>query len=135
MTISTVDAWHELVRLGNTQGLASLLADNAVFYSPIVHTPQVGKAITTQYLTAAIHVLANVSFHYVREVIGKNDAVLEFQAEIEGISINGIDMFTWNEAGLITEFKVFLRPLKAINLVHQKMGAMLLANMSQPQAK
>ena len=105
--------------------MATLLADDVVFYSPIVHTPQVGKPITTQYLAAALHVFGNDTFRYVREVVGEHDAVLEFMVEMEGISVNGVDMIKWNDAGQIVEFKVMLRPLKAVNLIHQKMAAML----------
>jgi hypothetical protein len=121
----TVAAWHELVRTQDARGLGELLADDVVFHSPVVHTPQAGKAITTQYLTAALSVFFNESFRYVREIAGERDAVLEFQVEIDGVSVNGVDMIRWNEEGRITEFKVMIRPLKAINLIHQKMAAML----------
>ncbi len=117
--------WHNVVRTGDASGLDDLLADDAVFYSPVVHTPQVGKAITTMYLTAALHVFGNGSFRYVREVVGESDAVLEFETEIDGIAVNGVDMIKWNDDGQIIEFKVMVRPLKAINLIHQKMAAML----------
>ena len=127
MTIDTLATWHELVRSRNARGLNSLLADNVVFHSPVVHTPQVGKAITIQYLSAAFHVFFNESFKYVREVTGPSDAVLEFQVEIDGISVNGVDMLKWDGEGRIVEFKVLIRPLKAINLIHQKMAAMLQA--------
>ena len=127
MTISTVATWHELVRSRNTHGLNALLADDVVFHSPVVHTPQVGKAITVQYLSAALHVFFNESFRYVRELTGPNDAALEFQVEIEGIIVNGVDLLKWNAAGEIVEFKVFIRPLQAINLIHQKMATMLQA--------
>ena len=128
MTINTLFTWHELVASRNARGLNSLLADNVVFHSPVVHTPQVGKAITIQYLSAAFHVFFNESFKYVREIVGPSDAVLEFQVEIDGISVNGIDMLKWDAEGRIIEFKVLIRPLKAINLIHQKMAAMLQAN-------
>ena len=121
----TVAAWHDLVRTQNARGLDALLADDVVFYSPVVHTPQAGKAITAQYLTAAFHVFFNESFQYVREIVGARDAVLEFQVEIDSVSVNGVDMIRWNEHGRIVEFKVMIRPLKAINLIHQKMAAML----------
>lgn len=127
MSISVVSTWHELVRSRNTKGLDALLADDVVFYSPVVHTPQAGKAVTTQYLSAAFHVFFNASFHYVRELTGANDAALEFEVEIDGIAVNGIDLLKWNEEGKIVEFKVLIRPLKAINLIHQKMAAMLQA--------
>jgi hypothetical protein len=128
MTAATLSTWHELVRSRNTKGLSSLLADDVVFYSPVVHTPQLGKAITLQYLSAAFRVFFNDSFRYVRELTGPRDAALEFQVEIEGISVNGIDMIKWDDEGKIVEFKVLIRPLKAINLIHQKMAAMLQMN-------
>lgn len=125
MATAALTAWHQIVADRSPRGLAALLADDVVFYSPIVHTAQVGKPITTQYLAAALHVFGNNTFRYVREVAGEHDAVLEFMVEIEGISVNGVDMIKWNDAGQIVEFKVMLRPLKAINLIHQKMAAML----------
>ena len=128
MAIATLSAWHQLVAARNTKGLDALLADGVVFHSPVVHTPQVGKAITTHYLTAAFHVFFNESFRYVREVAGPRDAVLQFQVNIDGVAVNGVDMLKWNDEGKIVEFKVLIRPLKAINLIHQKMAAMLQAN-------
>jgi SnoaL-like protein len=125
MSSGPIAIWHRLVKERDVQGLDELLAADAVFYSPVVHTPQVGKAITKKYLTAAFHVFFNESFRYVRELGDKRDAVLEFELELDGISINGVDMIRWNDAGKITEFKVMLRPLKAVNLIHQKMAAML----------
>lgn len=125
MTSVALETWHNIVRTRDASGLDKLLADDVVFYSPVVHTPQVGKAITTMYLTAAVHVFGNESFKYVREIVGERDAVLEFETEIDGIVINGVDMIKWNEDGQITEFKVMIRPLKAVNLIHQKMGEML----------
>jgi hypothetical protein len=125
MTNPTLAAWHELVRTRSPKGLDALLADDVVFHSPVVHTPQAGKAITTQYLSAACKVFFDESFRYVREIEGERDAVLEFQVDIEGVSVNGVDMIKWNEDGRIVEFKVMIRPLKAINLIHQKMAAML----------
>ena len=122
---SALETWHQLVQSRNSRGLDALLAHDVVFYSPVVHTPQVGKAVTQQYLSAAFHVFFNPSFRYVREVAGPFDAVLEFAVDIDGISVNGVDMLTWNAEGQITEFKVMLRPLKAVNLIHQKMAAML----------
>ncbi|MGI9264554.1 MAG: nuclear transport factor 2 family protein [Gammaproteobacteria bacterium] len=125
MTEGALAGWHRLVENKSPAGLGELLADDAVFHSPIVHAPQAGKAITMQYLSAAFHVLFNNTFRYVREVAGPRDAVLEFEVEIDDVIVNGVDMIRWNDEGKITEFKVMLRPLKAINLIHQKMGEML----------
>ncbi len=125
MSSDPIAIWHQLVKEHNVQGLDALLAENAIFYSPVVNTPQVGKSITKKYLSAALHVLVNDSFQYVRELRGDRDAILEFELELDGIAINGVDMIKWNEDGKITEFKVMLRPLKAVTLIHQKMAAML----------
>jgi len=125
MIENTIATWHKLVDARDAASLDNILAEQVVFHSPVVHTPQVGKPITTLYLTAALHVLNNDTFKYLREVISGNQAVLEFQTVIDGISINGVDMITWGEDGRITDFKVMLRPLKAVNLVHKMMGDML----------
>jgi hypothetical protein len=118
-------AWHRIAGARDPSGLAELLADEVVFHSPVVHTPQRGKAIVTQYLSAALRVFGNPGFRYVRELRGERDAVLEFAVDIDGIHVNGVDMLRWDEAGRVVEFKVMLRPLKAVNLIHQKMAAML----------
>ena len=127
MTINTLAAWHRLVAERDIGGLDALLADEATFHSPVVHAPQVGKDLTRRYLMAAFGVFFNESFRYVREVVGERDAVLEFLVEIDGIAVNGVDMIRWDDDGRIVDFKVMLRPLKAINLIHQKMAAMLQA--------
>ena len=125
--IDTLAHWHRLVDDHDMDGVDALLADDVVFHSPVVHTPQVGKAISAKYLKAAFHVFFNDSFRYVGETVGAHNAVLEFEVLIDGIRVNGVDMIAWNDAGLIVGFKVMIRPLKAINLIHQKMGAMLQA--------
>ena len=127
MTIDTLATWHRLLHERDVTGLDALLAESVVFHSPVVHSAQRGKALTTGYLSAAFKVFFNPTFRYVREVVGPHDAVLEFVVEIDGISVNGVDMIQWNDAGRIVDFKVMLRPLKAINLIHQKMAAMLQA--------
>ncbi len=91
-----------------------------------MHAPQRGKKVTALYLVAAFQVLFNPTFRYVREIIGNTDAMLEFETELDGILVNGVDIIRWNESGRIVEFKVMLRPLKAINLIHQRMAAVLL---------
>ena len=123
---SVVERWHKVVEAQDPSGLADLLADDVVFHSPVVHTPQVGKAITTLYLSAAFKTLnAPGHFKYLREVVDGNNAVLEFQTIIDGITINGIDMIQWNADGKIVDFKVMVRPLKAVNKVWEQMAAML----------
>ena len=121
----TLETWHRLVRTQDSDGLNALLAEDAVFHSPVVHAPQRGRKLTATYLTAAFHVFFNPTFRYVREIVGASDAMLEFETEIDGILVNGVDVIRWNDAGQIVDFKVMLRPLKAINLIHQKMAATL----------
>jgi len=126
-TLDPVAEWHRILEDRDIAALASLLHDDAVFLSPVVHTPQRGKRIVMAYLGAAAVVLANPTFRYVREIVGPNDAMLEFETEIDGVSVNGIDLIRWDDAGRIIEFKVMVRPLKAIQAVHAKMGERLQA--------
>ena len=104
--------------------LEEVLSQNCVFMSPVVHTPQQGRELTRAYLTAAFDVFNN-SFRYVKEVVTPQHAVLEFVCDLDGIAINGVDIMTFDDAGKIVEFKVMVRPLKAVNLLHAKMKAML----------
>jgi ketosteroid isomerase-like protein len=127
MAHPTIRAWHEVSRLGDLVRLDELLADEAVFHSPVVHRPQAGRALVRLYLGAAFRVFLNDTFRYVREVVDGNDAVLEFQVVIDGIEVNGVDMIRWNDDGRITEFKVMIRPLKAIEVVHRRMAELLQA--------
>lgn len=117
--------WHQLVAACDTAGIPALLADDVVFHSPVVHTPQAGKKITAVYLQAAFRVFNRNNFRYIREIVGERDAVLEFLVELDGITVNGVDLIAWNEEGQITDFKVMLRPLQAIKLIHQKMAELL----------
>ena len=125
MTSPTIDRWHQIVRNRDTAELKAILAEDVVFESPVVHTPQAGRAITFQYLHAALHVLNNASFQYLNEWHAPGSAVLEFQSTIDGITVNGVDIISWNDAGLITRFKVMVRPLKAVNKLHEMMARML----------
>ncbi len=123
-----IKVWHDLVRSLNPAGLDDLLDENAVFLSPVVHTPQRGKAIVKAYLSAAFKAVFNPTFRYVREIIGPSDAMLEFETEIDGVVVNGVDIIRWDPDGKIVEFKVMIRPLKAINLIHERMGAAQVAS-------
>ncbi len=125
MQSDTINQWHQLISDSDVTGLDNILADDVVFHSPVVHTPQEGKAITTMYLAAAFEVLTGDKFSYVREVIAENDAVLEFVTEIDGVHINGVDLIRWNDAGKIIDFKVMVRPLKAMTILQQKMFEIL----------
>ena len=128
-----LETWHRLVRTQDRAGLDTLLAQDAAFHSPVVHTPQRGRKLAALYLGAAFEVFFNPAFRYVREIVGPSDAVLEFETEIDGVHVNGVDLIKWNDAGEIVEFKVMIRPLKAINAVHQRMAALLARQSGQQQ--
>ena len=122
MSTPLIDAWHEVMERGDLGALHELLADDACFHSPVVHRPQQGRALTELHLGAAFRVFEGSGFRYVRELASGPDAVLEFVATIDGIEINGVDMIHCNAEGRIDRFKVMVRPLKAINKLHEMMG-------------
>ena len=118
--------WHRVLEAGNQPGdLAKIIREDAVFHSPLVHSPQCGRAKVVGYLAAAGVVLNNDKFRYVREFGSGNQALLEFVTELDGIHINGVDIITFDDEGMIQDFKVMVRPLKAINKVWELMGAQL----------
>ncbi len=123
-----VAAWHAYMESGGDADLlAAQLADDAVFHSPVVHSPQDGKAKVMLYLLSAAKVLGNDSFTYIREIVEGNDALLEFTSEIDGIKINGIDLIHFDDDGKIKDFKVMVRPVKAVNKLWEMMAAQLQA--------
>ncbi len=122
--MNTLELWHDMLRRRDLGRIDEVLAVDCVFLSPIVHTPQRGRELTRLYLTAALAVF-NESFQYVKEVVSPQHAVLEFTCDVDGILVNGVDIMTFDDAGKIVEFKVMVRPLKAINLLHAKMKSML----------
>ncbi|MEM8500391.1 MAG: nuclear transport factor 2 family protein [Pseudomonadota bacterium] len=125
MSNNTLPRWHEYTDTKNPELLAQILHEEAVFHSPVVHTPQVGKPIVTAYLQAAMAVFAKGSFEYVGEWASGNGAVLEFRSQLDGVVVNGVDIISWDDEGLIVDFKVMVRPLKAVNHLHGLMKAML----------
>lgn len=123
---SGVARWHGYMANGSDPGLLrAMLADDAVFHSPVVHTPQEGAAKVMAYLGAAAKVLGNDSFRYVRELVDGDDACLEFTAEIDGIHVNGIDLIRFDAEGKIKDFKVMVRPMKAMNRLWEMMATQL----------
>ena len=137
--MNAVEKWHDIMKNPGpniSEKLDELLDDDVIFYSPVVFTPQKGKDITKLYLAAAGGVFSSnkdnqetkpkdSKFRYIKEIVQDNHACLEFETEINGIYVNGIDLITWNEENKITEFKVLVRPLQAVNTLHQMMGEML----------
>ena len=143
MSQTNLDNWHKHIKGEFSGGLDALLHDDCVFYSPIVFSPQKGKALTKLYLEAAGGTFSEgdkskapgqkeSSFKYTKEVTSGNEVVLEFETEIQGKYVNGVDIISFNDAGQVTEFKVMIRPLQAVNLMHQQMKAMLESMQGNP---
>ena len=126
MTLPALDGWYAYMASHDKTALWDLLDPDAVFESPVVHTPQRGREITFKYLSGADQVLGGPGFRYTGEWRNAGGAILEFETEVEGIRINGIDMLAFSDDGQrIVNFKVMIRPLKAINLLHRLMGEQL----------
>jgi len=136
--MNAIEKWHDIMKGDSSEApnkLDDLLHDDVVFYSPVVYTPQRGKEITKLYLSAASGVFSTEKkgkeekkeskFKYIKEVVNGNHACLEFETEMNGVYVNGIDLITWDENDKIIEFKVLVRPLQAVNTLHQQMGQML----------
>ena len=136
--MNAIEKWHDIMKGDSSEApgkLDDLLHDDVVFYSPVVYTPQRGKEITKLYLSAASGVFSTEKkgkeekkeskFKYIKEVVNGNHACLEFETEMNGVYVNGIDLITWDDNDKIIEFKVLVRPLQAVNTLHQQMGQML----------
>ena len=126
MTIKhSIKLWHRMLATGNLKLLDEILADDVVFYSPVLHTPQKGKKLTAMYLAAAYQIFSANDFTYHKQIIKDTQAALEFETQIDGIVINGIDILECNKTGKISSFKVMIRPLQGLQMVQAKMFEML----------
>ena len=126
MASSVIERWHQFIGGGHDPAvLDALLADDAVFYSPAVFTPQEGREKAKAYLIAAAKMFGGTDFHYVEQWVGDSSAVLEFAATVDGVYVNGIDLITWNDDGRIVSFKVMMRPFKGLQAIMPKMAELL----------
>ena len=124
-TLKGLDNWHNFVKNKNYEDFSDFIDDDAILYSPIVFTPIKGSFMVGMYLMAAAEIIGNGSFKYVREVCDNENAILEFETEINGITVEGVDMIQFTKDGKLKEIKVMVRPLQAVNVVHEKMGEYL----------
>ena len=120
-----IERWLQVIETGETDQLDDMLAEDAVFYSPAVFTPQQGRATAVAYLRAAEQMFSGTDFHYVEKWIGADSAVLQFAAVLDGLSVEGIDMIHWNDDGKITSFKVMMRPFTGLQAIMPKMAELL----------
>ena len=116
-----IHKWHEVIESDDLEMLDEIIADDAVFSSPVVFKPMQGKEITMMYLHAAGQSFNMEKFKYTKEIHDDMNSVLEFETYIDDISVNGVDMIEWNEDGKICNFKVMIRPFKAVQKVQEKM--------------
>ena len=116
-----IEKWHKVLLADDLNLLEDIIADDAVFSSPVVFTPLEGKEITIMYLHAAGQSFNMDKFRYTREIHDGMNSVLEFETFIDDVSVNGVDIIKWNQDGKITDFKVMIRPFKAVQKVQQKM--------------
>lgn len=127
-----LERWHSVVAAAvageePVEELTALLHEDVTFHSPVLHRPVEGRDLTTMYLAGAMVVLANETFHYVREVVDGDEVVLEFVAEVDGLVVNGVDMITFDDDRIV-DFKVMVRPRRAFDLVQRRMAELLAAN-------
>ncbi len=125
MTPPVIARWIDIIESGRTSELEDLLAEEAVFYSPAVFSPQEGRELTLAYLSAAAKVFGDTDFHYVEKWYNDRSAILEFAATIDGKYVNGIDMIHWNDAEKIVAVKVMVRPMKGLQALMPKMAELL----------
>lgn len=125
MTSPVIQRWIQIVDSGRIDGLDTLLAEDAVFFSPAVFTAQEGRATVVAYLAAALKLFADSGFHYVEQWHSEYSAILEFEANVAGTYVNGIDMIHWNDHGQIVSVKVMIRPVKALQTIIPKMAELL----------
>ena len=127
-----LEQWHRTMQEGSRpDDLRKIIREDAVFHSPVVHSPQRGRDLVVTYLAAAGQTLGNDSFAYVRELVDGDNAMLEFTTEMDGVHVNGIDLIEFDDEGMIADFKVMIRPLKAVNKVWEMMAAQLQAGASK----
>jgi hypothetical protein len=122
---AALQGWHELMQSRDAARLDALLTDDTVFHTPVMHSPQRGRALLAAYLMAAFQMYRNGTYAYTGETVAADHAVLEFEAIVDGIGINGVDIIRWNAQGRITEFKAMVRPLRALQLIHRRMVLLL----------
>jgi hypothetical protein len=125
MSPNVVAVWHEAVTKNDPSAFEALVADDAVFESPALHKPQVGKAMVSMYLRGAMMVLNNGTFRYVEEWVSARSAVLEFEATVDGFVVNGVDIIRWNDEGRVMSFKVMVRPFKGLTALMAAMKKLL----------
>jgi hypothetical protein len=117
--------WHEMIRTGNLKALPELLDPNAVFRSPMAHTPYPGAQVVTMILNTVFDVFEDFTYHRELATADGLNVVLEFSAKVGAKELKGIDMIRFDERGKIVEFEVMVRPLSGLQALGEEMGRKL----------
>jgi hypothetical protein len=123
--------WHAVAGAKDPALLDDLLAEEVVFQSPAVFAPQAGKALTISYLSAALTVLGP-SLRYVSQWHDHASAVLEFEADLDGVYVQGVDILRWNAEEKLVSFTVMVRPLRGLQKLAELMAVQLAAGQPGP---
>jgi SnoaL-like domain len=117
----TLDKWHRMVATGDLSGVAALCAPEAVFRSPVAHTPYRGAGLVAAFLQQAVQAFSDFRYHRTF-TSGERDVVLEFSAKVGDKELKGIDMIHFDEAGRIVDFEVMVRPASGLQALGVEMA-------------
>ena len=118
-----LEKWHKFIASKDAAILSELLADEAVFRSPVAWKPKEGKAATMLYLTSAAEVLQNFQYHRIFE--SEDSLGLEFSATVGELTLKGIDLIRFDPSGKIIDFEVMVRPASGLQALGAEMGKQL----------
>jgi ketosteroid isomerase-like protein len=117
--------WHAMLVAGDLKALPELLAPDAVFRSPMAHTPYPGAPVVSMILNTVFKVFEDFTYHRELATADGQSVVLEFSARVGDKQLKGIDLIRFNEQGQIIEFEVMIRPLSGLQALGEEMGRRL----------
>lgn len=132
---ASLTSWHQMVAAKNLSNLPQLLAPNAVFRSPMAHSPYPGAPVVSTILNTVLQVFENFTYHRELATDDGLNVVLEFSATVNGKDLKGIDMIRFDENGKIVEFEVMVRPLSGLQALGEEMGRRLAPYLAAAKAQ
>ncbi|MGH8385104.1 MAG: nuclear transport factor 2 family protein [Pseudomonas sp.] len=126
--------WHAMIRSGDLNALPELLDPQAVFRSPMAHTPYPGAPVVSMILNTVSKVFEDFTYHRELATADGLNVILEFSAKVGEKQLKGIDMIRFNEQGKIVEFEVMVRPLSGLQALGEEMGRRLGAYLAASKA-
>ncbi|WP_160287418.1 nuclear transport factor 2 family protein [Pseudomonas knackmussii] len=131
---ASLQRWHAMVERKDLSKLPELLAPNAVFRSPMAHTPYPGVPVVSMILNTVLQVFEDFTYHRELATADGLSVVLEFSAQVGGKQLKGIDMIRFDEQGKIVEFEVMVRPMSGLQALGEEMGRRLGAYLAAAKA-